>query len=137
VLSALPAGIASPTARADEMSMALLGTGTPTPGIYRFSAFTLIEQKLLFHIGRGSTTRLFWIHHGHVLRRCRGLCGHVVQRGADPRMRMTYDDLARDRRGFGVLHDLEHRGGSRRVRHADHAAESELRDASYAKLYLA
>jgi hypothetical protein len=49
VLSTLPAGIARPTARADEMSVTLLGTGTPTPGICRFSASTLVEagqQKL-------------------------------------------------------------------------------------------
>ena len=59
-LSALPAGIASPTARADEMSVTLLGT--PTPRICCFSASTLVEagqRKLLFDIGRGSTTRLF------------------------------------------------------------------------------
>jgi ribonuclease BN (tRNA processing enzyme) len=61
-LSALPAGIASPTARADEMSVTLLGTGTPTPRICCFSASTLVEagqRKLLFDIGRGSKTRLF------------------------------------------------------------------------------
>ena len=62
VLSALLAGIASPTARADEMSATLLGTGTPTPRICCFSTSTLVEagqQKLLFDVGRGSTTRLF------------------------------------------------------------------------------
>ena len=43
---------------------------------------------------------------------------------------------ARIRRGFEVVRDLGHRGESRRVRRADHAAESKLRDASYAKFYL-
>src|SRR5271170_6973917 len=62
VLSTLLAGIASPTARVDEMSVTLLGTGTPTPRICCFSASTLVEagqQKLSFDIGDGSTTRLF------------------------------------------------------------------------------
>jgi ribonuclease Z len=62
MLSALLSGIASPTARADEMRVTLLGTGTPTPRICCFSASTLVEagqEKLLFDIGRGSTIRLF------------------------------------------------------------------------------
>jgi hypothetical protein len=41
VLSTLPAGIARPTAREDDMNVTLLGTGTPTPGICRFRASTL------------------------------------------------------------------------------------------------
>src|SRR4051794_12352524 len=62
MLSALLAGISNLTARADEMRVTLLGTGTPTPRICCFSASTLVEagqEKLLFDIGRGSTIRLF------------------------------------------------------------------------------
>ena len=62
MLSALLGAIASPTARADEMRVTPLGTGTPTPRICCFSASTLVEagqEKLLFEIGRGSTIRLF------------------------------------------------------------------------------
>ena len=53
------------------------------------------------------------------------------------RTRKTSDGPLVIRRGFDVVRDLGHRGESRRVRRAAHAAESELRDASYAKLYLA
>lgn len=49
-------------ARAAEMRVTLLGTGTPTPRPGAFSASTLIEagpEKLIFDFGRGSTIRLF------------------------------------------------------------------------------
>jgi ribonuclease BN (tRNA processing enzyme) len=47
---------------AAEMTVTLLGTGTPTPRIGSFSASTLVEagsERLLFDLGRGSTMRLF------------------------------------------------------------------------------
>jgi ribonuclease Z len=47
---------------AAEMRVTLLGTGTPTPRLGRFSASTLIEagsERLIFDLGRGSTIRLF------------------------------------------------------------------------------
>ncbi|WP_050625580.1 MBL fold metallo-hydrolase [Bradyrhizobium viridifuturi] len=50
------------TARAAEMRVTLLGTGTPTPRLSSFSASTLVEagsEKLIFDLGRGSTIRLF------------------------------------------------------------------------------
>ncbi|WP_082747756.1 MBL fold metallo-hydrolase [Bradyrhizobium macuxiense] len=49
-------------ARAAEMRVTLLGTGTPTPRLSAFSASTLVEagpEKLIFDFGRGSTIRLF------------------------------------------------------------------------------
>ncbi|MDH2380497.1 MBL fold metallo-hydrolase [Bradyrhizobium sp. CER78] len=49
-------------ARAVEMRVTLLGTGTPTPRLSSFSAATLVEagpEKLIFDLGRGSTIRLF------------------------------------------------------------------------------
>jgi ribonuclease Z len=49
-------------ARAAEMRVTLLGTGTPTPRLSSFSASTLVEagpEKLIFDFGRGSTIRLF------------------------------------------------------------------------------
>ncbi|WP_342728297.1 MBL fold metallo-hydrolase [Bradyrhizobium sp. B097] len=49
-------------ARAAEMRVTLLGTGTPTPRLSSFSAATLVEagpEKLMFDFGRGSTIRLF------------------------------------------------------------------------------
>ncbi len=49
-------------ANAGEMTVTLLGTGTPTPRLSSFSAATLVEagsEKLLFDFGRGSTIRLF------------------------------------------------------------------------------
>ncbi|WP_249136775.1 MBL fold metallo-hydrolase [Bradyrhizobium tropiciagri] len=49
-------------ARAAEMRVTLLGTGTPTPRLSSFSAATLVEagpEKLIFDFGRGSTIRLF------------------------------------------------------------------------------
>jgi hypothetical protein len=124
-LSALPAGIASPTARADEMSVTLLGTGTPTPRICCFSASTLVEagqRKLLFDIGRGSTTRLFRkrVPLGYIAAHfiTDMLSDHVVG-FADMWLSGTLilhaQDLrrpARDRRGFDVGRDLGHRGRS-------------------------
>ena len=47
---------------AAEMTVTLLGTGTPTPRLSSFSASTLVEagsERLLFDLGRGSTIRLF------------------------------------------------------------------------------
>ena len=49
-------------ARAAELRVTLLGTGTPTPRLSSFSAATLVEagpEKLMFDFGRGSTIRLF------------------------------------------------------------------------------
>src|SRR5882757_7908383 len=50
------------SARAAEMRVTLLGTGTPTPRLSSFSASTLVEagpEKLIFDFGRGATIRLF------------------------------------------------------------------------------
>ena len=61
-LAAALAGVAAVSARADDLRVTLLGTGTPTPRLCCFSASTLVEagtQKLLFDLGRGSTIRLF------------------------------------------------------------------------------
>jgi ribonuclease Z len=47
---------------AAEMTVTLLGTGTPTPRIGSFSASTLVEagpERLIFDLGRGSSIRLF------------------------------------------------------------------------------
>ena len=48
----------------DDFKVTLLGTGTPTPSIERFSMSTLVEVgglKLLFDAGRGSSIRLWQI----------------------------------------------------------------------------
>ncbi|WP_249148272.1 MBL fold metallo-hydrolase [Bradyrhizobium jicamae] len=54
--------VCAASARAAEMRVTLLGTGTPTPRLSAFSASTLVEagpEKLIFDFGRGSTIRLF------------------------------------------------------------------------------
>ncbi|MCC8955973.1 MBL fold metallo-hydrolase [Bradyrhizobium sp. Pear77] len=60
LVAAIVAGAGA--ARAAEMRVTLLGTGTPTPRLSSFSAATLVEagpEKLIFDFGRGSTIRLF------------------------------------------------------------------------------
>jgi len=50
------------SARAGDLTVTLLGTGTPTPRADRFTQSTLIEaggQKLVFDLGRGVTIRLW------------------------------------------------------------------------------
>lgn len=52
-------------AHADQLTVTLLGTGSPVPSPIRFSQSTLVEagkEKLLFDFGRGVTIRLFQLH---------------------------------------------------------------------------
>ena len=54
--------LAASLAWAGEFRVTLLGTGTPTPRVDRFTQSTLIEagqQTLLFDLGRGVTIRLW------------------------------------------------------------------------------
>ncbi|HEY2187658.1 MAG TPA: MBL fold metallo-hydrolase [Caldimonas sp.] len=53
--------VASFDARAQDITVTLLGTGTPTPAMNRFGPSILVEaggRKFLFDAGRGATQRL-------------------------------------------------------------------------------